>query len=110
TYGDFDDAVSVARPGVVDNGDGTWICFHTGDEIRDHYVTGVQTCAHRMYSSTTFHVSFTDVNPTVTAASAAVSAPEDMAATNSSSEERRVGTESGAGRGAVDNSESTWNW
>src|SRR5438067_13701599 len=71
--------------------------------MRHRYVTGVQTCALAIsHSSTTFHVSFTDVNPTVTAASAAVSAPEDMAATNSGtygdfddavsrSEERRVG-------------------
>src|SRR5207302_4315433 len=76
TYADYDDAVSVSGTGVIDNHNGTWSWSGGGDEAHPYDVTVTATNADGSTSSTTFHVSFTDVAPTVAAASPAVSAPE----------------------------------
>src|SRR5207249_4680658 len=87
TFADFDDAVTItASAGSVSQvgtQSGTWSWSGTGDEDTPYTVTITATNADGSTATTSFGVSFTDVAPTVAAASAAVSAPENVPATNS---------------------------
>src|SRR5204862_1349534 len=85
SYGDYADPVSVSGPGVTDHGDGTWRWSGTGDEDQPYDLTVTATNADGTTSTTSFHVSFTDVAPTVSVTQAAVSAAENLPASNSGS-------------------------
>jgi hypothetical protein len=110
TYSDFDDTVSVSGPGVTDNHNGTWSWSGTGDELTPYDVTVTATNVDGSSSTTTFHVSFTDVKPTVSAASPAVTAPEGGTATNTGTYSDFDDAVSVSGPGVTDNHNGTWSW
>src|SRR5207248_1595905 len=93
---------------------GTWTWSGAGDEDHPYSVTITATNADGSTATTTFAVSFTDVAPSVTAASGDVSAAENVAVTNSGiwsdyddavtiTASSGTVTQSGTQRGA-------WNW
>ena len=67
TFADYDDSMTItaSRPGLVDNGDGTWTFSQLGDETDNGTVTVTATNADGSSVSTSFTVAFTDVAPTV---------------------------------------------
>src|SRR5438105_4190027 len=88
SFADYDDSMTIAasRPGLVDNGDGSWTFTQTGDESDNGTVTVTATNADGSSVSTSFTVAFTDVAPTVVSlASSAVTTAENVPATNSGS-------------------------
>jgi hypothetical protein len=88
-FADYDDPVTItaSRGTVSQSGSqsGTWTWSGTGDESAPYSVTITATNADGGTATTSFNVSFTDVPPTVTAAYPSVSAPENLAATNTGS-------------------------
>ena len=108
--GDYDDAVSVSGPGVIDNHDGTWSWSGTGDEDHPYDVMVTATNAHGSQNVTVFHVSFTDVPPTIAAISGSVSAAENATAHNSGTCGDYDDVVSVSGPGVVDNHNGTWTW
>src|SRR5438105_4823711 len=87
SFADYDDSMTItaSRPGLVDNGDGTWTFTQTGDESDNGTVTVTATNADGSSVSTSFTVAFTDVAPTVVSlASSAVTTAEKVGATTSS--------------------------
>src|SRR5207244_251214 len=112
SFSDYDDNVTsltastgTLTPSGLNSKSGSWTWSGTGDEDSPYSVTITATNADGTTATTSFAVSFTDVAPTVSAASTSVSAAENMAATNSGSfsdyddavrvtaYERRVGQE-----------------
>ena len=85
-WSDYDDSVTLsASSGTLTytpGQSGTWSWSGTGDEDHPYSVTITATNADNSTATTSFNVSFTDVAPTVSANSAAVSALENAAATN----------------------------
>ena len=109
TYSDFDDTVSVSGTGVTDNHNGTWSWTGTGEENTpqchgDGHQWRRQQQHHRL------QVTFTDVAPVVTQASASVSAAENQAAHNSGTYSDYDDTVSVSGPGVTDNHNGTWSW
>src|SRR6202023_186568 len=86
SFADYDDAMTItaSQGTLTDNHDGTWTWSGTGDESSPYTVTITAKNVDGSTVSTSFGVSFTDVAPTVKSLlSSAVSAPENLPATNS---------------------------
>ena len=85
-WSDYDDTVTLsASSGTLTytpGQSGSWSWSGTGDEDHPYSVTITATNADNSTATTSFNVSFTDVAPTVSANSAAVSILENAAATN----------------------------
>jgi hypothetical protein len=117
TFRDYDDAVTItaSRGTVVQSGTqgGSWSWTGTGDDDHPYDVTITATNADGSRAATTFHVSFTDVPPTVTAAGASVSAAENAAATNTGTfadHDDAVAITASQGTVSQDNTAGTWSW
>ncbi len=89
SFADYDDAVTIsASSGTITQSgsqSGTWSWSGTGDEDHPYSVTITATNADGSFSTTSFAVSFTEVPPTVAAASPAVTINEGQTATNTGS-------------------------
>src|SRR5207249_304045 len=89
TFADWDSTVIVtASAGTLTqsgNQSGNWNWSGTGDEDSPYNVTVTATNANGSTATTTFHVAFTDVAPSVAADSSAVSAAEGSVVTNAGS-------------------------
>src|SRR5207248_4422345 len=91
---------------------GTWTWSGAGDEDHPYSVTITATNADGSAATTTFAVSFTDVAPSVTAASGYVSAAENVAVTNSGiwSDYDDAVTLSASTGTLTQNADGTWTW
>src|SRR5438105_4882644 len=115
SFADYDDSMTIAasRPGLVDNGDGSWTFTQTGDESDNGTVTVTATNADGSSVSTSFTVAYTDVAPTVVSlASSAVTTAENVPATNSGKfadydDSLTITASQGT---LTDNGDGTWSW
>jgi hypothetical protein len=116
TFGDYDDAVIItASFGTISQSGtqaGTWSWSGTGDEDEPYTVTITATNADGSTTSTSFDVSFTDVPPTVAVDFGAVSAAENVSATNTgtwSDYDDAVMLSASTGT-LAQNDDGTWSW
>jgi autotransporter-associated beta strand protein len=115
-FGEYDDpplTITADKGNLTDNGDGTWTWSGTGDEKNPYTVTVTAENTDGTKATELFGVSFTDAAPTGSAAHAAVSAGENMPATNSgafSEYDDPPLTITADHPGLMDNGDGTWTW